>query len=121
MVNGKVLVPVYGDANDVVALQIYSDNLPSYEVVGINCSSIITSGGSIHCVTQTIPSAFELGDLNQDDLTDSQDVIIMAYYFAGDFEPGQDPFNAPLISADLKGDGRVDVKDLVQFIVNLTE
>jgi agmatine/peptidylarginine deiminase len=57
MVNSKVLVPIYGTSTDSQALQVYQNLLPSHTIIGINCSAIITSGGSIHCITQTVPSA----------------------------------------------------------------
>ncbi len=50
-VNGKILVPIYGLPQDPEALQVYQQALPDYEVIGINCSAMVGSGGAIHCVT----------------------------------------------------------------------
>jgi len=53
-VNKTVIVPVYGLPQDTTALRIYRENLPGYRVVGINCSSMISALGAIHCITKEI-------------------------------------------------------------------
>jgi len=53
-VNKTVLVPTYEEKYDTTALRIYRENLPGYNVVGINCNSIIGSLGAIHCITKTV-------------------------------------------------------------------
>ncbi|HSF89538.1 MAG TPA: agmatine deiminase family protein [Saprospiraceae bacterium] len=53
-VNKTVLVPTYQEKYDTTALRIYRENLPGYNVVGINCNSIIGSLGAIHCITKTV-------------------------------------------------------------------
>jgi agmatine deiminase len=53
-VNKTVLVPTYQERYDTTALRIYRENLPGYNVVGINCNSIIGSLGAIHCITKTV-------------------------------------------------------------------
>ncbi|MDZ4748989.1 MAG: agmatine deiminase family protein [Saprospiraceae bacterium] len=53
-VNKTVLVPTYEERYDTTALRIYRENLPGYNVVGINCNSIIGSLGAIHCITKTV-------------------------------------------------------------------
>ena len=53
-VNKTVIVPVYGLPQDSTALRIYRENLPGYRVVGINCSSMISALGAIHCITKEI-------------------------------------------------------------------
>lgn len=53
-VNKTVIVPVYGISQDTTALRIYRENLPGYRVVGINCSSMISALGAIHCITKEI-------------------------------------------------------------------
>ena len=58
IVNGAVLVPVYGDAeNDAVALERLRPCFPDREVVGIDCRALIHQYGSLHCVTMQIPAA----------------------------------------------------------------
>ena len=53
-VNKSILVPVYGMPEDEVALQLYRDYFPGYRVVGINCSTIISRLGALHCITKLI-------------------------------------------------------------------
>lgn len=53
-VNKTVIVPIYGLSQDTTALRIYRENLPGYRVVGINCSSMISALGAIHCITKEI-------------------------------------------------------------------
>lgn len=56
-INGTVLVPMYRAEYDTVALRILREQLPGYEVVGIDCDSeqnIIAQSGAIHCITKTI-------------------------------------------------------------------
>jgi agmatine/peptidylarginine deiminase len=55
IINGAVLVPVYGDANDPVALERLRGCFPDREVIGIDCRALITQYGSLHCVTMQLP------------------------------------------------------------------
>jgi agmatine deiminase len=54
--NGTVLVPVFNDPNDRVALDILADIFPDREVVGIYCGDLIWGFGAIHCMTQQQPA-----------------------------------------------------------------
>jgi agmatine deiminase len=53
--NGVVLVPVFNDPNDRVALDILADVFPDRDVVGIYCGDLIWGFGAIHCMTQQQP------------------------------------------------------------------
>lgn len=53
-VNKTILVPVYEEQYDTTALRIYRENLPGYNVVGIDCNSIIGSLGALHCITKLV-------------------------------------------------------------------
>jgi len=53
--NGVVLVPVFNDPNDRVALDILADIFPDRDVVGIYCGDLIWGFGAIHCMTQQQP------------------------------------------------------------------
>lgn len=55
--NGLVLVPVFNDRNDRIALNILSDLFPDREVVGIYSGDLIWGFGAIHCMTQQQPEA----------------------------------------------------------------
>lgn len=53
--NEVVLVPIYNDPNDVVALAILEDVHPDKEIVGIDVRDIYAYGGMVHCLTQQQP------------------------------------------------------------------
>jgi len=54
--NGLVLVPIFGDQNDRIALDIIARLLPSRAVVPVYCRDFIWGLGAIHCMTQQQPS-----------------------------------------------------------------
>lgn len=54
--NGIVLVPVFNDPNDRVALDILADLFPERDVVGIYSGDLIWGFGAMHCMTQQEPS-----------------------------------------------------------------
>lgn len=54
--NEVVLVPVYNDVNDQIALDIIAGLYPTRRVVGINCLNLALFGGMLHCVTQQQPT-----------------------------------------------------------------
>ena len=55
--NGLVLVPVFNDKNDRVALNILAEVFSDRDVVGIYCGDFIWGFGAIHCMTQQQPAA----------------------------------------------------------------
>ena len=55
--NGIVLVPVFNDSNDRVALDIFADIFPDREIVPIYCGDLIWGFGAIHCMTQQQPGS----------------------------------------------------------------
>jgi agmatine deiminase len=54
--NRLVLVPVFNDPNDRVALNVIADALPGRTVVGIYCGDFILGLGALHCMTQQQPA-----------------------------------------------------------------
>lgn len=56
--NGAVLVPIYNDSQDEVALSIIRDAMPGYEVIGIDCTALVQQHGSLHCITMQVPRGF---------------------------------------------------------------
>ncbi|MEG2367611.1 MAG: agmatine deiminase family protein, partial [Oscillospiraceae bacterium] len=55
IVNGGVVVPQYGDANDKLALEQVQAMFPERKVVGVNSWEVVYGGGNIHCITQQQP------------------------------------------------------------------
>ncbi len=54
--NRLVLVPVFNDANDRVALNILADVFPDRTIVGIYCGDFVLGLGTLHCMTQQQPA-----------------------------------------------------------------
>lgn len=54
ILNGLVLVPVYGFAQDQQALDIYRNAMPGYNVIGLDMYDVIPASGAIHCITHEI-------------------------------------------------------------------
>lgn len=53
-VNKTILVPTYQQQYDTTALRILQEQLPGYHVIGINCNSIISALGALHCITKLV-------------------------------------------------------------------
>ena len=53
-INKTIIVPAYNIPDDSIALQIYRDAMPGYNVIGINSLASIGSLGSLHCITKEI-------------------------------------------------------------------
>lgn len=56
-INGRVLVPVYGVAQDTAALETYQRAMPGYTVIGIDCKAGVNGGGAVHCLTKEVPQS----------------------------------------------------------------
>ncbi|HEV7217761.1 MAG TPA: agmatine deiminase family protein [Terriglobales bacterium] len=54
--NAIVLVPMFNDPADRIALDALADVFPDREVVGIYCGDLIWGFGAIHCMTQQQPA-----------------------------------------------------------------
>ena len=55
-----VLVPVYQDSHDALALKTLASVFPKREIVPIDCSTLIRQHGSLHCVTMQFPQGVNL-------------------------------------------------------------
>lgn len=55
VINGAVLVPTYADPADEQALAVIGTAFPGREIVGIDCTPLISQHGSLHCVTMQLP------------------------------------------------------------------
>jgi len=53
--NGAVLVPVFNDPNDRIALHTLAELFPAREIVPIYCGDLIWGFGALHCMTQQQP------------------------------------------------------------------
>jgi agmatine deiminase len=53
--NTVVIVPVFRDPNDAVALQIIQGLFPDRNVIGINARAMVEGFGTFHCATQQQP------------------------------------------------------------------
>ncbi|WP_109809107.1 agmatine deiminase family protein [Sphingosinithalassobacter portus] len=54
--NAAVVVPLYGQPNDVAAVTTLEAIFPDRQIVGMEAGHILTGGGSFHCISQQIPS-----------------------------------------------------------------
>lgn len=55
--NKLVLVPVFNDPMDRVALNVLAALFPDREVIGIYCGDLVLGLGTLHCMTMQQPSA----------------------------------------------------------------
>jgi len=53
--NNAVLVPQFGDDNDIKAVNLLWELFPGRRICPILARNIIVGGGNIHCITQQIP------------------------------------------------------------------
>jgi len=56
MANGAVLVPVFNDPNDRIALNTLAEVFPTREIVPIYSGDLIWGFGALHCTTQQQPA-----------------------------------------------------------------
>ncbi|MFM9148642.1 MAG: agmatine deiminase family protein, partial [Verrucomicrobiota bacterium] len=56
IVNGGVLVPLYGQESDAVALGVIGECFPGRRTVGIDCRVLLIEGGALHCLSQQQPA-----------------------------------------------------------------
>jgi agmatine deiminase len=54
VVNRTVLLPSYNSPFDAAARDTFERHLPGYNVVQINCNSMIGAGGALHCITREL-------------------------------------------------------------------
>ena len=56
IINSAVLVPVYDDPADTIALERITGAFPERRVIAINCLPLIHQYGSLHCATMQLPA-----------------------------------------------------------------
>jgi agmatine deiminase len=54
--NQQVLVPVFNDANDRIALNLLSELFPKREIIPIYSGDLVWGFGTLHCMTQQQPA-----------------------------------------------------------------
>ncbi len=55
IINDAVLVPLYNQPADQVALDQLKKAFPEREIIGIDCTPLIRQHGSLHCITMQYP------------------------------------------------------------------
>ena len=55
IVNGGVIMPVFDDPNDAVAMGTLQRLFPDRRVVTVPGREIVLGGGNVHCITQQQP------------------------------------------------------------------
>ena len=58
ILNGAVLMPVYGLPGDAIAKSKLEKAFPGREIIPIDCLPLIKQHGSLHCVTMQYPKGF---------------------------------------------------------------
>jgi agmatine/peptidylarginine deiminase len=56
IINGAVLMPVYGDEADARAQAVLALAFPGREIIPVPCRSLIWQNGSLHCITMQLPA-----------------------------------------------------------------
>ena len=60
IINGAVLVPIYDDANDKLALERLAACFPEHEIIAVPCRPLVHQYGSLHCASMQIPAFVSL-------------------------------------------------------------
>lgn len=63
IINGAVLLPVYGDPADAAAMDCLGGLFRDREILPVDCRPLIRQGGSLHCITMQIPAAVTVGEI----------------------------------------------------------
>ncbi len=56
ILNGGVLLPVFGGKTDAEAVSILRDCFPGREIVPIDCNLLLEEGGAVHCLSMQQPA-----------------------------------------------------------------
>ncbi|MDY2584137.1 agmatine deiminase family protein [Helicobacter sp.] len=54
-INGAILLPIYNDKNDALAIEILQKACPKHKIIPIDCSVLIRQHGSLHCISMQFP------------------------------------------------------------------
>ncbi|HBA66840.1 MAG TPA: agmatine deiminase, partial [Methylococcaceae bacterium] len=56
IINDAVMVPVYDDPMDKIALEKLAECFPQHEIIATPCRPIVHQYGSLHCMTMQFPA-----------------------------------------------------------------
>jgi agmatine/peptidylarginine deiminase len=62
IINGAVLLPIYGDPADAIARARLQQCFPDRDIVGVDCTALIQQYGSLHCMTMQLPEGVTIND-----------------------------------------------------------
>lgn len=54
ILNKTVLLPTYEMKYDTTAIAVWQNSMPGYKIRNINCESMISASGAIHCITKEV-------------------------------------------------------------------
>ena len=54
-INETILVPLYDNEHDALALKLFTENCPNRQIIGINANALLNQFGSLHCATVHLP------------------------------------------------------------------
>jgi agmatine/peptidylarginine deiminase len=60
--NNQVLVPVFNDKQDTIALKVIDDLFPTREIIDIDSTTLIQQYGGIHCASMHLPTCISYED-----------------------------------------------------------
>ncbi len=55
LINRGILIPMYDDEHDQLALDIFTSAYPDRKIIGINAIPLLKQSGSLHCATLHVP------------------------------------------------------------------
>jgi len=53
--NQCVFAPVYGEREDDVALKVLAQAYPDFDIIAVNCRTLVQQYGSLHCISMQVP------------------------------------------------------------------
>ena len=54
-INGAILLPIYNDKNDEIAIKTMQKICKNHKIIPIDCSILIRQHGSLHCISMQFP------------------------------------------------------------------
>ncbi len=63
ILNEAILLPIYNDEHDALAIETLGNCFEDRKIIPIDCSTLIRQHGSLHCVTMQFPAKVKLKNL----------------------------------------------------------